>query len=304
MQKHATHTKYKRELNKTRTKKTPSMIDLHFITALIYLTATTLAWWAWFGKRRATANAVTATNTTGSAPKMLLWLGLAVHAAALGWSLFGDPGNGINIGFSHAVSLIVWLTLVSYVVLGDDARLTRLAALYLVPVAIIAALLTLVLPAHRIVTYTATWAFQLHLVVAILAYALFTVAALHALLMLFLEKRLHAGEFTNAGEDLPSLLRVEKLLFQLLTYAFMLLTATLISGVFFSEALFGKPFEVNHKTVFAVMSWLIFGGLLLGHWLRGLRGKIAVRWTLIGFVMLLLSYVGSKFVLEIILKRV
>jgi ABC-type uncharacterized transport system permease subunit len=97
---------------------------------------------------------------------------------------------------------------------------------------------------------------------------------------------------------------VERLLFQLLTFAFVLLTLTLVSGVFFSEHVFGKPFTLTHKTVFAVMSWLIFGGLLVGHWRFGWRGKLAVRWTLLGFGMLLFSYVGSKFVLEIILKRV
>ena len=77
-----------------------------------------------------------------------------------------------------------------------------------------------------------------------------------------------------------------------------------VTGVFFSEVLFGKPFQTNHKTVFSVMSWLVLGGLLAGRYLVGWRGNLAVRWTLIGFVMLLLSYVGSKFVIEVILKRV
>jgi ABC-type uncharacterized transport system permease subunit len=78
----------------------------------------------------------------------------------------------------------------------------------------------------------------------------------------------------------------------------------LVTGIFFSESLFGKPFQVTYKTVFAAFSWLIFGGLLVGNHKFGWRGKLAVRWTLIGFVLLLLSYVGSKFVSEIILQRV
>ena len=97
---------------------------------------------------------------------------------------------------------------------------------------------------------------------------------------------------------------MEKLLFQLLGIAFLLLTATLLTGIFFSENLFGKAFQITYKTVFAAFSWVIFGGLLYGHWKFGWRGKLAMRWTLIGFVLLLLSYVGSKFVSEIILQRV
>jgi ABC-type uncharacterized transport system permease subunit len=89
----------------------------------------------------------------------------------------------------------------------------------------------------------------------------------------------------------------------MLLAAFVLLTLTLVSGVFFSEQLFGKPFTLTHKTVFAIASWFIFGGLLAGHYLRGWRGRIAVYWTLAGFTALLLAYVGSKVVLELILKR-
>jgi len=76
-----------------------------------------------------------------------------------------------------------------------------------------------------------------------------------------------------------------------------------VSGVFFSEQLFGKPFTLSSKTFFAILSWLIFGGLLAGHFVRGWRGRTAVRWTLAGFTMLLLAYVGSKFVLEVVLDR-
>ncbi len=226
---------------------------------------------------------------------------LFAHGCALGYSLF--DGDGLNIGFSHAVSLIIWLVMGAYFLIGFDNLLLKLVTRYLAPLAVAAVLLPVLLPAQRIVHY-AGFAFKLHFVAAILAYALFTVAALHALLMLFLEKRIHAGTMPEALQGMPPLLRIERLLFQLLSVAFLLLTATLISGVFFSEDLFGKAFQLTHKTVFAVFSWIIFGGLLVGHWRFGWRGRTAVRWTLIGFVLLLLSYVGSKFVLEIILKRV
>ncbi len=270
-----------------------SNIDLNLTTAFLYFVASLSAWLV---RPKLASTSISPAVSLG-----LLWLAMLVHALALGEALFRGPG--LNIGFSHAVSLIIWLSTVSYVVLGNDARLTRLALLYLAPFAVAAAALPALVPADHIVTY-AGWAFRLHLVVAILAYALFTVAALHALLMLFLEKRLHEGAFHVGDQNLPPLLRVEQLLFKLLGVAFILLTATLATGIFFSEALFGKAFQVTHKTVFALLSWLIFGGLLLGHWKAGWRGKVAVRWTLIGFVLLLLSYVGSKFVLEIVLKRI
>lgn len=273
---------------------------LNITTAVVYLMAA-IAAWVGMGRAQATeyTEAADGTNPAGLA-KILIWLGIMLHGAALFDAMFIE--EGWNIGFSHTTSLIGWLTLLSYVVLGNDSRLTRLAALYLAPLAIVAALLPTLLPSERVVLYGG-WAFRLHIGVAIAGYALFTVAALHALLMLFLEKRLQSGTLNSFNDQLPPLLKVEKLLFRLLFAAFILLTFTLISGVFFSEAVYDKAFKLSYKTVFAAMSWLIFGGLLFGHVRSGWRGKTAVRWTLIGFVMLLLAYVGSKFVLEFILKR-
>ena len=108
----------------------------------------------------------------------------------------------------------------------------------------------------------------------------------------------------NRGAALAAtLLEMEALLFRILLAAFILLTLTVLSGVFFSEELFGRPFTASHKTVFGILSWFVFGGLLAGRFVAGWRGRTAVMWTFAGFAMLLLAYVGSKVVLELILKR-
>src|SRR6186713_2116541 len=121
--------------------------------------------------------------------------------------------------------------------------------------------------------------------------------------MLAEEKWLHRGALPPLLRTLPPLLEMEALLFRILLAAFVLLTFTVVSGLFFSEQLFGKPLTITHKTVFGILSWFIFGGLLVGHHFRGWRGRTAVRWTVAGFVALLLAYIGSKVVLELILKR-
>jgi hypothetical protein len=116
------------------------LIDLNFITVIIYMAASAGGWWAVRranrlaigndsinSDRSADGNgAIHIVNEADGWPKMLLWLGVVVHAVAIAWALFGDTSPGINIGFSHAISLIVWLTLVSYIMLGSDTRLTRL----------------------------------------------------------------------------------------------------------------------------------------------------------------------------------
>jgi ABC-type uncharacterized transport system permease subunit len=76
-----------------------------------------------------------------------------------------------------------------------------------------------------------------------------------------------------------------------------------LSGVVFSEQLFGTAFKWDHKTIFTMLSWGLFGSLLAGRVWRGWRGKTALRFTLTGFATLLLAYVGSRFVLEVVLHR-
>jgi len=104
-------------------------------------------------------------------------------------------------------------------------------------------------------------------------------------------------------DTLPPLLTLEKLLFRLISAGFVLLTLTLISGVAFNEQLVDKAFKLDHKTVFAILSWLMFGALLTARRVSGWRGRAALRWVLASFVALLLAYVGSRFVFEVLLHR-
>ena len=120
--------------------------------------------------------------------------------------------------------------------------------------------------------------------------------------MALAERELHRRG-ALAFANLPPLLTLETLLFRMIGAAFVFLTLTLLTGIAFSETLFGRALRFDHKTVFAVLSWLVFGLLLAGRWRYGWRGRTALRWTLTGFVMLLLAYVGSRFVLEVLLGR-
>jgi len=230
------------------------------------------------------------------------WLlaALALHGVTLAQEIF--PDNAMRFGFAVALSLILWLALALYWIESFYARMEGLQMLGL-PLAAICVLLPAALPGQHLLANADSPAFRVHFLMAMLAYSLFTLAALHAVLMAVAEKRLHRGRLTPLFAGLPPLLTMEALLFRLIHVAFVLLTLTLASGILFSETLFGKALPFNHKTVFAILSWLIFAALLAGRHLRGWRGRVALRWTLAGFAALLLAYVGSRFVLEVILGR-
>jgi ABC-type uncharacterized transport system permease subunit len=232
--------------------------------------------------------------------RMTLLTALALQGLALNTSMF--PGDEMRFGFGLAVSLMLWLAVCFYWIETCFARLDGLHAMVL-PAGVVGSILPLVFPGQHVLANAGSPAFRAHFIVAMLAYSLFTLAALHATLMAVAERQLHSGRLSRSIASLPPLLTMEALLFRLVSIAFVLLTLTLVSGIAFSEALFGRPFTLDHKTVFAIVSWLIFGALLIGRQFRGWRGRVALRWTLAGFVALILAYVGSRFVVEVILGR-
>jgi ABC-type uncharacterized transport system permease subunit len=236
-------------------------------------------------------------------PRATLRWGLAgsivLHAITL-WMLIVRP-EGINLSFAASLSLIGLLLALALGAASWFLPLPGLASRTL-PFVAVAAIMPVLLPAPHWLPYSTNLVAAAHLIVALLAFAPFVVAAVQAAAMLTLEQRLHRGLATGTGA-VPPVLTLERWLFWLIGIGFLLLTATLASGMIFSESLFGKPASFNHKTVFSVLAWALFGVLLAGRWRFGWRGRKALRWVVTGSVLLLLGYAGSKFVLEVLLGR-
>ena len=230
--------------------------------------------------------------------RVLLPLALLAHGALIYHSMLGQ--GDIQLGFGNSQSTILWLTALVYWLSSQGAPLARLQS-WVSGMAAVSVLVMAAFPSTHSIPDSQTLALRAHLVVSFLAYGLLAVAALHAVLMTILEKQLHRGTLLQDGA--PPLLTLEAMLFKTLGVGFALLTLALLSGVFFSEELFGKALQFSHKSVFAILSWLVFGGLLLGRHFRGWRGRTALYWTITGFTLLMLAYLGTQFVLEVLLGR-
>lgn len=273
-----------------------------FSTALLYLAIAVLSW--------VQLRADGSPDRKFGLVTALMLPALVGHAIALGHSMFGL--GGLRFGFAHALSATM---LISGGLLWFEGFFVPLRGLYLL-VAPIAAF-TVILPPFfhgaSLAAEGASPALQLHLSVAILSYSILTVAALHALLMASVDHYLHEPS-ADPGQGLarlfarlPPLLALESLLFRQIAVGFVLLSLTVASGAVFSEELFGRPLRFDHTTahkiVFTLLSWGVFGALLTGRAVFGWRGRTALRWTFIGFVLLMLAYVGSRFVVEVVLQR-
>lgn len=264
-----------------------------------------LAWMLAFRRLRASSADGLEPAPGASNGTMLAAAGAACHVVALAAGVM--PDEGFRFGFASVLSASLLVGVVMVLAERLSARIDALRVIVL-PATAAAALLPLAFPGQDFDAERTQPLFLPHLVCGTLAYGVLLLAALYAALMRAAERALQGGGALRAPfgrwiEQLPPLLVLERILFRLIGFGFLMLTLTTFSGVLFSEQVFGRPLRLDHKTVFTLISWALFGTLLVGRRLRGWRGRTALRFTIAGFALLLLGYVGSRFVLEVILQR-
>ena len=266
---------------------------LSFLVALLYLA---LAWHFYRTRWKDKTNPLSLKSET-----LLVGAVILLHGWQLGTNLITP--QGLDLGIGNTLSMLAWLVVLF--VFGSNL-LQNLASLYpaLLPLAALCAGMQGLLPEHHVPLNSSLPLFKVHLLIALSAYSLLSITTLLAVFITVIEYNLHHLKSGNRLlKNLPPLLALEKLLFHIMKSGFVLLTATLISGSYFTHILTSQWFVMNHKNLFSLLSWVVFGVLLAGHLLWGWRGRLAARLTIFGSVMLVLGYVGSKFVLEVLLHR-
>ncbi len=228
-----------------------------------------------------------------------LMVGWLLHALAIVVDItgLGLIEQGARFGFAPALSVTSWLVLAVYLVesrfLPLDASRRALAA-----IGAAAVLLAWVFPGEMHPSGMSRWA-PLHWVLGIASYGLFGTAVLHATLLNRADRqmRLKLREPSGTAGGMP-LLRLERLTFRFVEAGFVTLTAAVALGWWFAS-----PWRWDHKAIFSVLGWAVFAGLLAGRRAFGWRGPNATRWLYVGALLLLLAYVGSRFVIEVLLQR-
>ena len=232
-----------------------------------------------------------------SALRTLLLAAWGLHALTLVEALLGTPPR---FGFAPALSMTVWLVLTVYAV--ERRLFPQLKAHWaLAGLGSAAVILSLIFPGTSYHVIASPW-LPLHWALGIASYGLFAAAAVHGWLMVRAERSIRLAEQSDAGVPL---LTLERLTFRFVEAGFVLLSATLLVGWLFAETLYGPGlgWKWDHKTIFSLLSWAAFASLLIGRARLGWRGLKAVRVLYLGTGLLLLSYAGSRFVLEVILRR-
>ncbi len=223
---------------------------------------------------------------------------LFLHAVALAYTTFTD--QGLNVAFFNILSLVAWT--IALLLLGSSVtKPVENLGIVVLPLAGLAALAAWRFPGMQLLPETAPWGLRVHVLVSLLSYALLALASVQAILLAVQDRHLHRRRPGGFVRALPPLQTMEALLFEMIAVGFVLLSLSLASGFIFLEDMFAQ--HLAHKTILSVAAWTVFALLLWGRFRFGWRGRTALRWTIAGFLVLMLAYFGSKAVLELILKR-
>ena len=224
--------------------------------------------------------------------------GLAVLMHA--WILVSTHHGGVDLHFFAALSL-VGACIAALCLLVNLSRPVATLGVIAFPLAsLLLGIDVFLAPSTQ--PMTLEWQIKLHAVFALLGYSVLSIAAVLAILLALQERALHARRFDGLVRTLPPLTLTEALMFRLIGAGFVLLTLTLLTGILFVTNLFDQ--HLAHKTILSIAAWFVFGTLLFGRWRYGWRGRRAVNLVLIGMALLLFAFFGSRFVLEVVLKRV
>ena len=238
------------------------------------------------------------TSTTNKTPLLLLALAAnLLHLLVFYQNSF--TAQGIDIGFFSIMSLVGWL-IGLLLILSAFNRPVECLGIIVFPFAAISLGLNESFNQPVYLTKTLSAGLEFHILTSILAYSMLSIAVVQAILLSIQERHLHNKQPGGFIRTLPPLETMESLLFSMIGLGFMVLTVSLASGLFYLEDILAQ--QLVHKTVLSFGAWLLFGILLWGRFQFGWRGRTAIRWTVSGFVLLMLAYFGSKFVIELVLS--
>jgi len=240
----------------------------------------------------------------GSGRLQSLSFSLAVAGAALHvvaqyshWFREGTP----DVSIAPLLSLCALVIIVILVTSSLRQRRFFAAGLVALPIASVVVLAELFLPHEPFALDEISVGVAVHVISSVLAFGLLSIAGVYAFFVFFIDHFLRRHHLNPLVRSLPPLEVLERLLFRLIGAGFALLTISLLSGAMFINDIFAQ--HLVHKTILSILTWLVFGILLFGRWRYGWRGSLAVRLTLAGVALLVLSYFGTKAVLEVVLGR-
>lgn len=135
----------------------------------------------------------------------------------------------------------------------------------------------------------------IHVPLIFLAYTGFAVAFSLSLVYLIQEHRLKGRLPSGLLFRLPALEELDNWIYRLIWWAFPVLTAGLLLGALWAHEEWGRYWGWDAKETWALITWLVYLGYLHMRVVAGWRGRKTVYLSIVGFMVVLFTYVGVNF---------
>ena len=226
----------------------------------------------------------------------LIGAGVVGSGAAAGASL-----NAFGFGLAAALWLTVASVVAVFAVLVWFRPIsTRLGTLLFPYLSVLGLLALAAMSSPGETAETSIWGLA-HAVIALIANALVTVAAVAALAVVIQERALKAHRRSALAGMLPGAAESEGVQGVLLGIAAAALALGIATGTAVQIEENGRAVILNHKTVLTVLALLLIAALSILDFRRGLGGRRLARGILVSWLVLTLGFLGVIFVKQIIL---
>ncbi len=210
-------------------------------------------------------------------------IGLALRAAAL--------GNAMLNSFHDQLSLLAWLIVGVYLGVQMRYPLAVLGAL-VSPLAFLLTLSSYIVfsGAQTLPDELQTAWLPAHVAPAFLGYAIFALASCVSLVYLLQERQLKAKR-RGIFRRLPSLETLDDLNYRCVAWGFALFTVGIVTGSLLAKAMWGTFWSWEPVQILSVLAWLLYAVLLQTRSV-GWRGRRAATLTIVGFALLIVSFLS------------
>ncbi len=271
------------------------MSSLSLLTAACVIIYVICSWLLWQGAKSDQIRII-----SPNIIQILIAMAIVIHGYLLYIRVFSESGASISFGL--AISMAGWISVTLYLSISLFKKITNLGVIVL-PIGLISVLVGTLAenPAHSIDPIQQ--GMGLHIVLAIPAYGILCIAFAQACLLILQDRELRKPTPGKILLALPAIQTMESNLFWLTITGFIFLTLNLVVGMGSNVIKNGDFLIFNHHVLLSILAWICFGSLILGRKIAGWRGETAAKWTIFAFGILVLSYFGTRFVNDFIIRN-
>ena len=221
---------------------------------------------------------------------LLLWVGFLCHTGVVGLQYF-KTGHVPVQNLHETLSTFGWAVAGVFLALQIKFHLMVLGAL-VAPLATVVVIIASILPGPPVALYPlfkGLWR-TFHLGTLTIGVAAFAIACLVGILYLIQEHAIKEKKRGFFFRRLPSLRLLDAMGYSCLIAGFPMLTMGIITGVIYAQVVHGRFWGWDYKEILAVITWLVYAALLHERLAVGWRGKWATVITIVGFVILVMTF--------------